>query len=819
MLEICRTRLCELIESARQRPITLIVGPAGSGKSLAIRDFLSTVEGPYRTFDLRRSEGEFKRWLGAECATFEGIVTVDALEAASCAVSESLVAVIPSTHGRIRWILASRSTAQLPIGRWLGYDVAAPILSHGDLRFSADEIEALATAQEITIAPREREEILHFTQGWAIATAFAVRAFGHGSDIRTVRNETREMMSRFLDEHVATTLDPTETELLEAAALLPSMDALVLEQAGFDRPLRMLGGISVRTALLWEDAGGRVACDGLLLDHFKRRVSTMERAARDRLYGRLAATFETLGDVAEALNAYSKAGLRADVIRLLERDGFDLIDRARTEAVAHAIESLDERTRRNNPRILALRGVVHSSKGRPARAESLLRRSLACAGDDHDAKATTSLRLAVLVANRGDEVNALVGPIANDPLQSAEHRAEALSVLAAQRALAGDAQAATTAAAGVQELLPQIAHDITRAKVLQRIGVAAVNTGDVERARVTLEEAADLAKELELHSVASRAWATLFNLIRHHYDDSRHQDIVADEGIESAEKSGNTFDLHTALAQKLSSTIRLGYFEKSLTIEGRLNELPIGDNRRNHYVVPLRAIRMARDGNFQEAHRLLAPSLNFLHYDFDRVSYTGQCALFLAMDDRREASNALTAEVLSLIDASARHGVFGRRQAAMALLYCAVAESVKGRVTHAERLVGRIRTTDAVTSLTKKVASIFVAAVRQHGHCSSDEVSEVFTQLQSFGYADTGSVLVSVNESLRQRGSYRERLSAAETKVLALLSEGLSTKEIAARTGRSVFTVRVHIANAAAKLKCHGRMQAVAVARRLALIP
>ncbi|MBV8148817.1 MAG: response regulator transcription factor [Candidatus Eremiobacteraeota bacterium] len=55
--------------------------------------------------------------------------------------------------------------------------------------------------------------------------------------------------------------------------------------------------------------------------------------------------------------------------------------------------------------------------------------------------------------------------------------------------------------------------------------------------------------------------------------------------------------------------------------------------------------------------------------------------------------------------------------------------------------------------------------------------------------------------------------------MLRMLSEGLGTKEIASRTGRSPYTVRVHIANATAKLRCHGRMEAVAVARRLALIP
>jgi DNA-binding NarL/FixJ family response regulator len=51
-----------------------------------------------------------------------------------------------------------------------------------------------------------------------------------------------------------------------------------------------------------------------------------------------------------------------------------------------------------------------------------------------------------------------------------------------------------------------------------------------------------------------------------------------------------------------------------------------------------------------------------------------------------------------------------------------------------------------------------------------------------------------------------------------LLAEGFSTKDIAEQSGRSVNTVRAHLANAINKLQCHGRAQAVAAARRRRLI-
>jgi DNA-binding NarL/FixJ family response regulator len=71
----------------------------------------------------------------------------------------------------------------------------------------------------------------------------------------------------------------------------------------------------------------------------------------------------------------------------------------------------------------------------------------------------------------------------------------------------------------------------------------------------------------------------------------------------------------------------------------------------------------------------------------------------------------------------------------------------------------------------------------------------------------------------RKHASLRERgLTRSEIEVLRALAQGLIPKEIAADTHRSVFTVRVHIANAIAKLGCHGRFEAIEVARREGLL-
>jgi DNA-binding CsgD family transcriptional regulator len=63
------------------------------------------------------------------------------------------------------------------------------------------------------------------------------------------------------------------------------------------------------------------------------------------------------------------------------------------------------------------------------------------------------------------------------------------------------------------------------------------------------------------------------------------------------------------------------------------------------------------------------------------------------------------------------------------------------------------------------------------------------------------------------------RLTDREKDVLALLSSGLSSQEIAGRLGIGVYTVKGHLKNLFVKLVASGRIEAVGNARRLGLIP
>jgi DNA-binding CsgD family transcriptional regulator len=507
-------------------------------------------------------------------------------------------------------------------------------------------------------------------------------------------------------------------------------------------------------------------------------------------------------------------------MRLLRERGFDMLDEGCAEAVLEAVEALDTKTRREDGTILALRGVAHAAKGRPARGEALLRRALAHAGGDRPIFATIALRLALLLANRGDDVRELLSPIAGDPERPAEIRAEALSLIAAQRALANDGVTASAAVEQVRKLLPSVDHDIARAKVLQRIGVAAVNTGDIAGAQCALEEAADLAMELELFSLASRAYANLCNLVLHEYDDVQAHANHASRSVIAADRSGNPFDRQTALIQVLRSEMREGNVEASLRVERELASIDTGDGGRGYVVPAFEAIRLTWGGGFSEARQLLVRSHRQFHYLFDRAVAGSLCALLFAMDGKRDSSSALVTEIVRDIQAEPAAGLFGRRRVAVALMYCSIAEAINRRVLQAGRILRQLEndSNDAIMTIVAGVAGKVTTSVHQRFPSDEALCATDLATLSEAGYVDVALTLSAVLRALHAKREDCADLSPAEVAILQMLSDGLSTKEIALRTSRSIFTVRAHIANAIAKLNCHGKLEAIAIARRRGIV-
>lgn len=859
---IVRSRIIERIRAVSARSVVLLIAPAGYGKSVALRQYLATLRDPYVRFDVTTEHakllgflrglaqavgsaaphamatlaGAYERnpasatrgtdlaqWMRAHLENFRGIISIDDLHITDGdpEVARFLASLIERTKGRVRWVLASRSTAGLPIGSWLAYGDADLAVDERDLRFTIDEAKSAAGTLSLQIRDDELSDLLILTEGWPAAMSFALRSSTRSADLRNISALTREMIYRFLAEQVYAALDDEERVLLEVAIALPVIDVGTLERAGFDRALPMIESLRQRTSFIYTESPGIYRCDDLFGDFLRRQSAFAGKSAQQEARARAARALEASGDAEHAIAAYAGAGSQDDVVRLLERHGFDLLERARGDVVARAIEQLEERMRRENTTVLALRGVLHAIAGRMARAETLLRRSLARVHGDRELAATVSLRLALLLGNQGRDVGDLLTPLAGDPGHKPAHRAEALSLIAACQAIAGDTTNADIATENIERLLPRIQSDVTRAKILHHLGIISRHAGAVSKAFDTLGLSSDLAAELHLYGLASRVNAVLSNLALHEEDDVERQLRYAQHAADAATKAGDSFALQTALLQMLSAEMRRGNVERSAAIEQRLESGRVSEITRR-YLALFRSARLAWDGRFGEAHRKMASSWSLAHFDFDRAMSGAQYALFLALDGRRDASVKLVSEVVPLARSLEASGLFRVRSVAIAQIFCALAEAANGRLTLADRIARRVNAEgDPVVALTLDIARSVTSAVRRRRDEGCEATAERIAALGEAGYADVAILLRAVDRALRHRSrsALRERrLTPSEIEVLRLLAEGLIPKEIAAETGRSIFTVRVHIANAIAKLGCHGRFEAVEVARREGLV-
>jgi LuxR family transcriptional regulator, maltose regulon positive regulatory protein len=852
-----RSRVVERIRSAARQPIVLIAAPAGYGKSVALRQYLATLSEPWVRFDPSAEHagllgflrgfsdavapyapnastslaGAYERthssatpaadlalWMHAHLRGFEGIIAIDDLHVAEAdkTVVAFVVALIERTKGEIRWIVSSRSTAGLPVGSWLAYGDTDLAVDERDLRFTLEEAKEAARAFHLGIRAEELGELIELTDGWPTALSFALRTSTRSADLRSVAATTREMIYRYFAEQIYAEFSDEERDLLAVATALPTIDIDVLEAAGFDRALSIVDGLRERTAFIFPEGPRVFRCHDLFREFIRREIEREGHRRFEKVHERAARALEATGDVERALGAYVSGGARGDVQRVLHTHGFDLIERARGDLVARAVDSLDERVRRENARILALRGMLQATAGKTARAEALFTRAIALAGDDRELVAIASLRAGILAWNLGRDASELLDPVANDAAQSHNRRAEALSILTAQRAAAGDFEAARRGIDRIDVLLVDVDSEQTRAKVLQRLGVALQKVGSIERARATLLEAAELANELRLYSLASRAWAVLSNLAIYEDDDITKQLWYAQQASVGATKAGDVLDLQTSLLQVLGAEMRFGNAERCIEIEADLARLGTSDSALGLYTLANRALRAGWEGRFEEAHRMLFSALERIHADIDRVLAAAYCSLYLALLKRRDESIAIVRDVATGLERIETGSIYRIRSAAVARMLCTLAEAIGGRVTQAERVARKIpRRVDPVASLCGQTADAFVASRRPGGANGAAELLAGAAGLATLDYGAVSRILEALAAELESEGQSLpdEALTPAERDVLRQLAEGATTKGIAERAGRSVYTIQAHIANAIAKLGCHGRNEAIALAR------
>jgi ATP/maltotriose-dependent transcriptional regulator MalT len=853
---ILRRRVVDRIASAAAQRVVLIVAPAGYGKSVALRQYLATLGPlPHLRYDVRAENatllgflrgfadalleiapgarktvsGAYERsrssktpgldlaiWMHAHIKTYTGVIAIDDLHVVENdpEVSKFLVSLIERTKGRSSWIIASRSSLDLPVGSWLAYGEMDLNIDEQDLRFTIEEAREAAKASRVGVRDEELGEILSMTEGWPTALSFALRTSTRSVDLRNIAATTREMVYRYLAEQVYRSLEDDERELLHFIGFLPEIDLEVLRAAGYPKGKALIEALRDRVSFIYPERPGVYRCHDLFRDFLRHQLELEGTNAADAMQRRVARALEESGNIAGAVSLYAGARCERDVLRLLPL-GFDLLDQAHADVVARALDSLSQDIRATNPLVLGLRGVAAAAAGRFDRAESLLARALQRSGDEK-LSAALALRLGLILFNQNRQVFDLLEPLAGNELAPLEARAQALSLLAPSYAIAGRRADAGRAMRRAEEFLNLLDSDEVRAKVLYRMGVAAITlAGDRAVVETYFSQAHALASRGLLFVTAAAALGGLAGLALFYDDDLAKYAWYAQQALVAAVKAGDRFSMQTSLLHLIHAETLRGNPERLTTLDQQLANVTTSDSTRLSYIVLTRAMLAAWDGRFAEAYRLLSTHHGF--YDFDRLFNASVQALCAVSSGQRDIAVAMVSSIISELHGKDFEYLYGRRIAEVACLLCAAVESFAGRATSANRILRREGAGGPAVDGTREVVLALCRAIKSP--VLRSDVDEAISRLRLTGYGGIARLLERATDRYFEEQTVTDiALTPAEVNVLRALAQGRSPKDIALESGRSIFTVQVHIKNLIKKLGCSGRNEALVAARKRGLL-
>jgi ATP/maltotriose-dependent transcriptional regulator MalT len=859
---IHRPRVVERIQSAAMQRIVLIIAPAGYGKSVALRQYLETLteeavrfdvhaehatllgfvrgfadalrdvapdarktlSGAYEKSQSSKTPGvDLAMWMHAHIKTFTGVIAIDDLHIAETnpEISKFLSSLIDRTKGRARWVIASRSTLDLPVGSWLAYGEMDLNIDEQDLKFTLDEARQTAKASRVVVRDEELNEILAMTEGWPTALSFAVRTSTRSVDFRNIAATTREMVYRYLAEQVYESLDDEERELLHFVAYLPEIDLEVLRRAGYAKGKAVVERLRDRVAFIYPDRPNVYRCHDLFRAFLQHQLELSGDAAVIEMQHRVAAALEEAEDVPAALELYAAIPSEQNMLRLLEQHGLSLTEQGHADTVWLAVDALSQEMRAVHPIVLALRGMREAHNGRFDRAESLLQRAMQRAADRVEMRGELAARLGGILFNQGryTDVIELYEPLMNEPLPQLTY-AKLLSLITPAYAYAGKTDRARSALMTSQEYAATIESEEIRARMLYRMGLTAVSLSlPFQQVDELFSRAHALANEHALFTTSAAALGGLANVCLAYEDDITRYVWYAQQALNAAAKAGDRFALQTALLQVITAEARRGNFERLTALEQQFASATTSDTARLIYIVPSRAMVSAARGNFDEAYRQLSTVADRKFYDFaDKIFNTALQGLYAAAAGLRERATTLAENVITELGCHEFHHLYGQRLAEISRLLSAVTEAISGRGSSAQRILARKALVEGPPVSAIKEAAIGVCRALKKP-ALADDAFEQLAQLHAVGYGGLARVMeAALKRALDESRQSDAGLTRGEIAVLQSLAQGLGPKDIARETGRSVYTIQAHIQNVIRKLGCSGRHEALTVARKRGLV-
>ena len=811
---IVRPRLVARFAQAAARRVTVVVAPAGFGKSTALAQYLEHAKGEHVRIALRPESAnvpEFLKLLGAATPeTYSGTIVVDNVHFARADLAQHLSAVVEREHPA-RWILVGRGAGELPIASWLAYGIADMPIDHVDLRFTAEEANQLFAAQRLNLGAAEVHELLELSDGWPTALAFAVRARGRIEDLARAGAATREMVHAYLAEQVLGELDPGDQQFLLDTALLPSLDLDVLGSVE-DGASARIARLRKLTSFIASDTETTFHYHELFRGFLEQQLRQRGVSAFRGAASKAATVLERSGDRQAALAAYLQAQDWPSVVRVLRAWGFGLFDRDAIGQLEAVLAALPQDLRDREPLVLALVACIRAFRGRFGEAEAffgLARRRDVAEGD----RAAIGERWASFLLGQGKAAEAL--DAADRALELREVPAAVRSGLLATKAIAlaegGAPSAASDAVEAAIELANVLGDDLVRANALCAASRCEFARGRLDAARTQALSALRLLQRERCPSLTARANFILYNVALERGDESERAWLLTQVGQSVALGVGAAVEREFAAA-RYTAAVEGGSADQLDDAQAWLEGARRDPEASSGGFATALALQAAWSGDFATAQRVIAPDLG-RGLQAEGLVRLGEHALYAAAAGDREAAESAArafTEKAQALDPLPALGSATRARVFQALALILMERSSSANNLLRELEAGSSRLSQPLRALVTVARSVYVHAETGSAHA---ELAARLAELGRLGLAGYARLVNALPLPAQASSPRFSALTKMELRVLQALSAGETSRSIAATLGRSPQTVDSHVKSIIKKLGCSGRREAVALAR------